>query len=70
MSMLRNMTGGALVTFAIGIAFLTAIVPQAISDLFAVDTISWGAGTAALWVLIPLAIVGALVLHFAPKDNS
>lgn len=70
MSALRNISGGVLVTFAIGIAFMTATVPQAISDLATTDTVAWDAGTAALWALIPLAIVGGLALLFAPKSSD
>lgn len=70
MSVLKNISGGTLVAFAIGIAFMSATVPSAITNIFAVDTISWDAGSAALWALIPLAIIGGLALMFAPKTSE
>jgi thiol:disulfide interchange protein len=59
-----------LILFAIAIAFLVALVPTALNDLFAVDTANWSAAAQSLWVIIPLAVVATLVLIFVPKGKG
>lgn len=58
-----------LILFAISIAFIVAIVPPALNDIFAVNTSTWGSA-AALWVVVGLAIVATLVLAFVPSKGG
>lgn len=59
-----------LVIFVIGIVFLAALVPTALNDLFAVNTSTWDTGAASLWVIVGLAIVASIVLHFVPSKGG
>lgn len=54
----------------ISVYFLSAVLPGAFTNFFAADTISWDAGTIAIWFLIPLAIAGAIVLMFVPSNTG
>lgn len=55
---------------ALGIYFLSALVPGAMDNFFAADTTGWDTGTIALWGIIPLAIIGLLVMKFVPRGNK
>lgn len=55
---------------AIGIYFLAALLPDALSNFFSTDTTGWDAGSAALWGLIPLAIIGVLVYAYMPRGGN
>lgn len=54
----------------IGVYFLAAILPAAITTFFNADTSGWDAGTAALWAIIPLAIIGLLVMKYVPGGSG
>lgn len=53
------------IDLAIGVMLLlvvgSSILPTAMSDWFNTSTTGWGSGTAALWPLVPLLGVMALV---------
>lgn len=52
---------------AIGIYFLSAVIPSALDNLFGADTTNWSVSARALWDILPLAIVAVLVFAFMPK---
>jgi hypothetical protein len=54
----------------IGIFFLSAVIPAAITNFFGANTTEWDASTVALWALIPLAIVAVLVMVFVPRSGG
>lgn len=54
----------------IGVYFLSAVLPAAITNFFNADTTGWDAGTVALWSLIPLAIIGLLVMKYVPGGSK
>lgn len=60
------------VILGIGIAvlFLSAVIPSALDNFFAADTGNWSPAVASLWVLIPLALVAALVFVFLPRNKG
>lgn len=62
-----KLTPGAIFAFALGIYFVAALVPAALDTLFDVNTTGWGASNIALWGLIPLAIIAAVVIVFVPR---
>lgn len=66
---LSGLSVGTIFAIALGIYFLSALVPPALNNFFSVNTDGWDAGTAALWVIIPLAVVALIVLHFVPSDG-
>lgn len=65
-----KLTPGAILTLGIGIYFLSAVIPGAISNFFGANTTGWDTGTIALWALIPLAVVAVLVFVFMPKSGG
>lgn len=46
-----------IIALVIGIFVLAAMLPEALSSIFAVDTTTWPASVAAIWDLMPLLIV-------------
>ena len=48
----------------VGILVLSIIVPIAFENFFEVNTDSWDSGVAALWVIIPLAVVIYFVVKY------
>lgn len=60
----------SILVLGIGIYFLSAVIPGALSNFFGANTTGWDTGTVALWGLIPLAIVAVLVFIFVPKGGS
>lgn len=65
-----TLTARTIFLIGLGIYFLSAIVPTAISNFFNASTVGWDAGTAALWNIIPLAVVGLLVMKYAPGGGK
>jgi len=55
---------------AISLYFLSAVLPGALDNIFGANTTTWDAGTVALWGLIPLAIIAAIVLVFIPRGGD
>lgn len=65
-----RMTPGSLFALALGIYFLATLIPSALSTFFDANTSGWSASSVALWALIPLAIVAAVVLVFIPRGRG
>lgn len=68
--MVNMISPGFILGIGIGLYFLSAVLPGAITNFFTADTASWDTGTKALWVLIPLAVVALLVYYFVPKGGE
>lgn len=64
------LTAGGILALGIGIYFLSAVIPGALTNFFGADTSGWDSGTVALWALIPLAIVAVLVMVFVPRSGG
>jgi integral membrane sensor domain MASE1 len=54
----------------IGILVLSIIVPIAFENFFDVNTDGWDSGVAALWVIIPLAVVIYFVVKYLMASVS
>lgn len=54
----------AVMTVALSIIFVAALIPTAFSQFFSADTSGWDAGTVALWAIIPLAVLALIVLKY------
>ncbi len=54
----------------IAVLVLSIIVPIAFNNFFDVNTDGWDAGVAALWVIIPLAVIIYFVVKFLLKSVS
>ncbi len=52
----------------IGVYFASAILPGALDNFFAADTLTWDAGTAAIWGLIPLAVLFVVVTAYMGRQ--
>ncbi len=63
----HGLTIAGIFTLALGVYFLAALIPGALNSLFSVNTTSWDTGSATLFTLIPLAIIGGIVLIFIPR---
>lgn len=64
------MSAGKIMLIAVGVYFLSAVLPGAFDNFFGADTSSWDAGTAALWLLIPLGIIAVIVFAYLPKGGG
>lgn len=53
-----------IIMVGISILVLSIIVPIAFENFFGVNTDTWDAGVAALWVVIPLAVVIFFVVKY------
>lgn len=65
-----GLTIGGIFSLAIGVYFLSALIPGAMDALFSVDTTSWDPSSATLFTLIPLAIIAGIVLIFVPRFGA
>ena len=62
--------GAGTVVMLFIIAVLAAnLLPSAISSLETANTTGWSTGTAAMWALLGLFVVLAVVLHILPEDK-
>jgi hypothetical protein len=64
---LNVLSASVIMGIGIAIYFLSAVLPGAFDNFFATDTSGWDAGTASLWVLIPLAAIALVVLGLVGK---
>jgi len=55
---------GAMIALFIGAIFAGYILPPAISSIFNANTTGWDSGTAALWLVLGIIIVVAVVVIF------
>lgn len=62
-----GLTISGIFALAIGVYFLSALIPGAMDSLFNVDTSGWDPSSATLFTLIPLAIIAGIVLIFVPR---
>ena len=58
---------GSIITLAISLTVLAAIIPSAISDIEATNTTGWSTATTALWGIFGVVIVAALLLALLPS---
>ena len=58
-----------IVFLAIGIYVLAAVLPGALTAFFNASTIGWDTGTIALWTIIPLVVVVAVVLTYIKASD-
>ena len=65
-----GLTIGGIFLLSLGVYFLAALIPGAMNTLFSVNTSTWDTGSASLWTLIPLAVIGGIVLIFIPRVGS
>lgn len=54
----------------IAVLVLSIIIPIAFNNFFDVNTDNWDTGVAALWVIIPLAVIIYFVVKFLLKSVS
>lgn len=62
---LKSVSPALIIGLVIGIYVFTALLPGALDNIFAVNTTAWDAGTASLWVVLPLIIVALFLLKFS-----
>jgi hypothetical protein len=67
MSVGTGLTITGIFSLAIGVYFLSALIPGAMDSLFTVNTSAWDPSSATLFTLIPLAIIAGIVLIFVPR---
>ena len=53
-----------LIGIGVSIIVLAAFLPTAMDTFFNVSTTSWSTGAAALWPVIPLVVLAAIVLQY------
>lgn len=70
MTMAMDLSPRGIILLAVGLLFLSAIVPDAITELFSVNTTSWTPAAQKMWDLLPLIIVAGIVLLFVFKDRG
>lgn len=58
-----------IVFLAIGIYVLAAVLPGALTAFFNASTTGWDTGTIALWTIIPLVVVVAVVLTYIKASD-
>lgn len=58
------MTPNTIIGLAIAVIVAAAVLPDAISTLFAVNTTGWSTGATALWGALPIIIIAAIVVGF------
>jgi hypothetical protein len=59
-----------IIMVGISILVLSIIVPIAFTNFFGVNTEGWSSGVAALWVVIPLAVVVFFVVKYLMASVS
>lgn len=62
------MTLKNIIMVAIAILVMSIIVPIAFDNFFGVNTENWDSGVAALWIIIPLAVVIYFVVKLLLKS--
>lgn len=62
-----ELTVSTVIMLAIGIYVVAAIIPGAITQITGANKSGWGTGEVALWGLLPLIIVVAIILLVLPK---
>ena len=68
--MLKDLKPANVITLVIAVYFAAAVLPDAISAIFAVDTSNWSTVAQTLFDLAPLGLVAGIVLLFAPKGGN
>ena len=53
--------GGALVLLSIAVYILAAVLPGAITSLFAADTTTWSTSARSLWPVLAILIIAAVI---------
>lgn len=56
-------------SIAIGVYFLAALLPSAITSFVDAETTNWSTSTIALWALVPLAIIAVIVFAYVPRGG-
>lgn len=66
---MANGSDGVDMIFAIMFAIVlgAAMLPTAFNTWFNTSTSSWGAGSAALWTIVPLVAIGGIAYTFYRK---
>jgi len=59
-----------IIMVGIAVLVLSIIIPIAFNNFFDVNTNGWDSGVAALWVIIPLAVIIYFVVKFLMKSVS
>jgi len=59
-----------IIMVGIAVLVLSIIIPIAFNNFFDVNTDGWDSGVAALWVIIPLAVIIYFVVKFLMKSVS
>ena len=67
---LGGITVKNIILAGVGILVLSIIVPIAFENFFEVNTDLWDSGVAALWVIIPLAVVIYFVVKYLMASVS
>jgi len=57
-----------IIMVGIAVLVLSIIIPIAFNNFFDVNTDGWDSGVAALWVIIPLAVIIYFVVKFLMKS--
>lgn len=65
-----KLTPSSIFAFALGIYFVAVLIPKALDTFFNQSTTGWDSSSVALWGLIPLAIIGAVVFIFIKGFGS
>jgi len=60
----------SIIMVGIAVLVLSIIIPIAFNNFFDVNTDGWDSGVAALWVIIPLAVIIYFVVKFLMKSVS
>jgi len=58
------MGANEIVTLVIAIFILAALLPSAMTSIFAANTTAWSATTILMWGILPVIIIAVIVLKF------
>lgn len=65
-----TLSAGQIFGIAIGVYFLSALLPSAFDNFFGANTTTWDTATVALWGLIPLGIIALVVYKYVPSTGG
>ncbi|MHB1059784.1 MAG: hypothetical protein ACYC0F_18065 [Rhodanobacter sp.] len=58
------------ILIAVGVVIIAALIPSAITTINAVDTTTWDPGQIAIWGLLGLLVILAVVWPYLPKGTG
>lgn len=65
-----DVSARGVILLAISLYFIAFVLPDALTEFFNASTAGWSAAVAAIWDILPLAVIALLVLKFVPKEGA